>query len=189
MGDIAFYGALIGAGAAAAVGAYLLVRRYYHVGAIRMGDRQVPITAGDRLWLARMVLGETGGRDRQAAAATLWALATRLMTLPAFRSMTSFTQLIRAFSTPVKTGCPINPSYCQRISATSWEAMPELVRVAVDDFIAGELPNPIPDYNNWAADWAIGSSSMSRSQLPPRSVGGNTFVRDPQSISGDVRIV
>jgi hypothetical protein len=63
------------------------------------------------------------------------------------------------------------------------------VRRLVDLFVAGRLANPIPGYNNFAARGSISSRSLSSSTLPPTTIGGNTFIRDPNSEFGEARVV
>jgi hypothetical protein len=204
------------AGISAIYGVYRLVNYPFPLwgGNLVIGGRRYHMTNTDRLWMGRMVVGEVGeqGWDdpsqldlrRRAAAAVLWSVATRHMTKPAFRDW-SFTQTMRAFSQPINpiwasptaSGCISSPSACTPsrlerrfvITRTPWYALPAGVRAAVDDFFRGALPNPVPGYNNFAAQASISASARAQSTLPPTTVGGNTFVRDPGSDAGEVRVV
>jgi hypothetical protein len=188
-------------------------------GTLEMNGRRYRFTAADRLWMGRMVIGEAGegGWDspeqieerKRAGAAVLWSVATRHMTKPAFSGW-SFTRTMRAFSQPINpiwatpTSCSNGRGCCGSVTGACspsrirrrfeirnkpWLALPAEVRGLVDAFVAGRVPNPIPGYNNFAARRAISSSSLSSSTLPPQTIGGNTFIRDPGSASGDVRVV
>ena len=177
------------AGVAVVAGSYLGYRYLYPVGAVEFQGRRYRFTSEDKLWMARMVTGESGTSNMTAGAAVLWSVATRWVTNPRFQQM-SFTQLMRNFSTPVMFNCRSgSASYCQRTSAIPWSNIDPRVRNLVEQFIRGRVPNPIPGYNNFAASWAIGSRSMASSELPPQDVGGNMFIRDPGSLPGRVGIV
>jgi hypothetical protein len=185
----------------------------------RLNGHYYSFTTKDRLWLGRMVIGEAGesGWDSPSrledGAAVLWSVLTRHMTLPAFRGK-SLTKTIRAFAQPLNPiwaspwGCTwLSSSWrgccgafwgsCSlsrlqrraRVRYTTWYGLPSQVRELVDGFVRGTVPNPIPGYNNFAAAGAISSSARARSELPAVTIGGNTFVRDPGSASGNVRIV
>jgi hypothetical protein len=160
---------------------------------------------------------DTLEQKKRAGAAVLWSVATRHMTLPSLFRSGSFTTTMRAFSQPINPiwaspaacrngrGCcgsvtgscgsvtgSCSPTKLQRrlrIRTKPWLALPLHVRVLVDNFVAGRVRNPIPGYNNFAARGAISSRSLSSSTLPPQTIGGNTFVRDPGSASGEVRVV
>jgi len=186
--DTIVYGGLGLAAVSVAVGTYFLVRRYFAVGAVEFQGRQYHFNDEDRLWMARMAYGEAGN-NTEGAEAVLWAVASRWVTKPRFQSM-SFTQLMRAFSTPVMVGCRSgSASYCHRISSLGWDEIPAGIRDTVDRFMAGRVRNPVPGYNNFAADWALSQSARANSELPAVNVGGNIFLRDPGSLTGRVRIV
>lgn len=201
---------LFGAGVVAgAVGGYFLVRRYFARGEVLFQGRTYPITGEDKVWMGRMVIGEAGrsGWENPSklidGAAVLWSVATRWVTRPEFQSW-SFTRLMRAFSQPINpiwetaqsSGCQRRPSMCTsthlsrraQIRSTSWSALPPQVQDLVDRFIKGRVTNPVPGYNNFAAAGHISSSKLASSELPPMTVGGNTFIRDPGSLVGNVRI-
>jgi len=184
--------ALVGiASTLVAVGGYLLVRRVLHRGEIAFGGWRYPISDSDKVWMARMALGEAGScsSDKRPCAAVLWSVVSRWMTLPQYRRW-SFEQLMRNFSTPVMYNCRRgDAAYCQRISSKSWEQIPLTVRTIVEEFVDGRLPNPVSGYNNFAAERAIASSSLRASELPPINVGGNVFIRDPGTEPGTVSIV
>jgi hypothetical protein len=155
---------------------------------------------------------ENPGKLRDGAA-VLWAVASRHMSKPVLRSSGSLTKTIRAFAQPVNPiwagpwGCTwLSRSWrgccgsfwgaCSlsrlerraRVRHTTWYGLPPQVRELVDGFVRGTVPNPVPGYNNFAAAGSISSSARSRSTLPAVTIGGNTFVRDPGSTAGDVRI-
>lgn len=197
---------------AAGYGAYRMVNYPFPLwgGNLELNGRHYRMTNTDRLWMGRMVIGEAGesGWDspskRRAGAAVLWSVATRHMTKPAFRDW-SFTKTMRAFSqpinpiwaNPVATGCLRSPGACTpsrlrrrfTITRTPWYRLPTGVRQLVDEFFRGQLQNPIPGYNNFAASGSISASARAQSTLSPTAIGGNTFVRDQGSVSGDVRVV
>lgn len=150
------------------------------------GDVRYRLTSEDRLWLGRAVLGETGGADRTAAAAVLWALAQNFMLVigsggarPRFASMTA---MARAYCQPINPAwsvageghCLDRPEACTeaklsrraRVQSTSWSALPEATRSAVEAFFAGTLPNPVPGATDWSGAFWAGAT---------RQVGGNWF--------------
>ena len=203
--NVLFYGLLSGAGLAAVVGTYLLVKRYAVVGAVEFQGVQYPLTEEDKLWMARMVVGETGNSPSQEdGAAVLWSVVTRWRTKAAFSDI-SLIQLMKAFSQPINpiwaslngSGCQRSPSRCTpahlarraRITNMPWSSIPQVVRDLVESFAQGRVSNPIPGYNNFAAAGAISGSSLTSSELPPVTLGGNTFIRDSGSLQGEVRIV
>src|SRR5690606_827334 len=94
-------------------GGYYLVRRYFPIGAVEFQGRQWPFHDEDKVWAARMVVGESGvDASREEAAAVLWSVASRWVTKPAFQGMT-YTQVIRGFSQPV------NPIWASNAACTS----------------------------------------------------------------------
>jgi hypothetical protein len=180
--------ALVGGGLSLLVGGYFLYQYFFPVGAIEFSGRRWRIDPTDKIWLARMAFGEAG-ENIQGAAAVLWSVASRWVTKPVFQNMT-FVELMRNFSTPVMFNCRSgDASYCQRISNLSWGEIPLEITELVEAFVKGRVSNPVSGYNNFAAQRAIRSSSLAASELPPITVGGNTFIRDPGTISGEVRIV
>jgi hypothetical protein len=160
--------------------------------------------------------GESGWENPsklQDGAAVLWAVATRHMTKSTLRGSGSLTKTIRAFAQPVNPiwaapwGCTWFSSSWRgccgslwgacslrrlqrraRVRYTTWYGLPPQVRELVDGFIRGSVPNPIPGYNNFAAASAISGRARASSTLPAVTIGGNTFVRDPGSEAGSVRI-
>ena len=149
------------------------------------------ITSSDRLWLGRMLLGETGGRGGQVGAAVVWALAQNYMLVigagsarPRFSSLSA---LVQAYAQPVNpqwadpssSKCRDHPEACtadrierrQRYRATSWSAIPAEAREVVDSFIAGTLTNPVPGLTDWHANRWDGARM---------NVGGNWFGVSPR---------
>jgi hypothetical protein len=212
-----FKAVLLTAAAVSAVyGAYRLVTYPFPLwgGTIELNGNRYRMTNTDRLWMGRMVIGEAGesGWDdpaqaqskRREGAAVLWSVATRHMTKPSFRGW-SFTRTMRAFSQPINPiwasplaeGCLRSPSACTptrlerrfRITRAPWYSLPAGARQLVDEFFRGQVENPIPGYNNFAGRGSISASARAQSTLPPRNIGGNTFVRDRGSAEGEVRIV
>jgi hypothetical protein len=201
------------AGISALYGAYRLVMYPFPLwgAAIELNGNRYRMTNTDRLWMGRMVVGEAGesGWDdpataaakRRAGAAVLWSVATRHMTKPSFRGWT-LTQTMRAFSQPINPiwasplaeGCLRSPSACTpsrlerrlRITNAPWFSLPAGVRSLVNDFFRGNVENPVPGYNNFAGVGSIRSSAIAQSTLPATTIGGNTFLRDPGSIGGEV---
>lgn len=194
------YGVIGVASAAGVVGLYFAYRRLFPVGAVQFQGRRWSFHDDDKIWMGRMILGECG-EDAIGGDAVLWSVASRWVTKPVFQDKT-FTQVIRAFSQPVNPlwadpnsgRCLERPAACsdaairrrQAITNTSWAALPSNIRQLVQDFVGGRTRNPISGYNNFAA---AGSSSFTNTELTPVTVGGNTFIRDPGSLSGEVRIV
>jgi hypothetical protein len=200
--DALFYGLLATGGLAASVAVYFLVRRYAVVGAVEFQGQRWPITDEDKLWLGRLVIGESGlNATRQEGAAVLWSIAQRRATLPGMQGR-RFVDVIRGFSQPLSPlwddpnadRCLQYPEHCTAsrierrrvVSSTSWSALPAQVRQLVEDFVGGRVPNPIPGYNNFAT---VELASRRQSELPLVAVGGNGFIRDPGSLQGEVRIV
>lgn len=199
--EVAVIAAVTIASLVAAFGVYLLVRRYYPVGAVEFQGRRWSFHETDKVWAARMVVGESGTSNMQAGAAVLWAVAQRWVTKPQFQGM-SFTSVMRAFSQPINpiwsspsgSGCQQRPDMCSqtalsnraRIQSTPWSSIPMSVQQLVEEFFSGRVANPIPGYNNFAASWATSGGS---SELPAVAIGGNTFMRDPGSLPGEVRVV
>ena len=202
--DLLFFGLLTVGGITTAVGVYLLIKRYFPLGKVSFNGQERTLTEEDKLWAARMVVGETGGDDPQSNAAVLWSVLTRWLTKPSLQGM-SWAQVMRAFSQPINPqwadasapGCTRQPSACtetnlarrRQITSMPWSSIPQSVRDQVEAFARGRVANPIPGLNNFAAAGAIGGSQLSSSELPPRTIGGNTFIRDPGSLQGEVRFV
>jgi hypothetical protein len=199
------YGLIFGAAAVpAGIGIYYLVRWYFPVGKVDFQGRRWSFTEDDKLWMGRMLVGETGGESRSAMAAVAWSVITRWVTKPVFQDM-SLTQVMRAFSQPINpkwadmgaAGCQRSPGMCseqalarrRRITNMSWSEMPSATTSFVEAFARGHIADPTPGYNNFAAAGSISSSTLSSSELPPITIGGNTFIRDPGSLQGKVRIV
>ncbi len=115
------------------------------------------ITERDKLWAARMLVGEGGGT--QDPPAVLWTM-TQLLAL---RHGRSFTDLIRAYSQPINPRWLDDGQFCRpggrnagteacsstriarrrRIQALSWEQIPAELRQVVERWAAGTLPNPV----------------------------------------------
>jgi hypothetical protein len=124
------------------------------------GGVSVPLTEEDRLWTGRMIVGETGGNNREAAAAVTWAIAQNLMLIVgtgnARPRFSSFTNVLRAYAQPINPrwedrGTEAQIARRARIRSLSWSALPEATQQAVDDFFAGRLENPVPDMVDFAA--------------------------------------
>ena len=147
---------------------------------------------------------------KRAGAAVLWSVATRHMSIPVLFRSGSYTKTMRAFSQPINpiwespTACRNGRGCCGSVTGSCsprrlrrrleirtkpWLALPVEVRGLVDLFVAGRLANPIPGYNNFAARGSISSGSLSSSTLPPTTIGGNTFIRDPHAQPGEARVV
>lgn len=144
------------------------------------------LTAADRLWLGRALVGETGGNDRRAAAAVAWSMINRFMLKNRRPNGTmkwsSFTNLLRAYcqplnpawSTPGQGKCAQRPDMCtdrhiQRRRATqamSWDSLPYVTRRAVEDFSSGMLENPVGGAVDFAAYRFNGATV---------NIGGNWF--------------
>lgn len=136
-------------------------------------DRTYQITATDRLWLARALLGEVAesGWESEArrigGAAVLWALVQGYL-YRGHRNYGSLTSFARGYCQPINPRwmvpgvdkCLVQPSACtpdriarrQRLSAKSWESMPQQVRWLVEAWARGEVPNPVPGLTDWHAN-------------------------------------
>jgi hypothetical protein len=138
------------------------------------GGVSYSITPTDRLWLKRMVVGESGDfPSRQSAGAALWAMANYHMlvegpggTRPKFSTLTG---LLRAYSQPINplwasvgtTKCQQHPGSCtpahiaRRARVTGQTTFSSAIEGAVSDFLAGRLPNPVPGLVDWrAGNWS-----------------------------------
>jgi len=114
--------ALVGFGILGAGGISYILYRFINYGTVFGGrgkisfnDFEYTVTADDRLWMGRMLIGETGesgwdSRDpaeqeakRQAGVAVLYSVAERFASNPSLRSNTgnTFTGVMRAFSQPI----------------------------------------------------------------------------------------
>jgi hypothetical protein len=132
-------------------------------------ERLLPLTERDRLWMGRMLYGEVGTAGRKAYSLVLWTVAQRLWYLPAFRNVDSFTDFMRRFSQPINPGfldprgrlCQKFRRSCgpaliarrQRIQSMTWNELPEELRRAVDDFLAGRLENLAPQSIDFARSY------------------------------------
>jgi hypothetical protein len=202
--EVLMYSAIGVASVAVIASGYFLYRKLFPVGAVQFQGRKWHFHDEDKVWAGRMIVGESGtDATRNEAAAVLWSVAARWVTKPAFQGMT-YTQVIRGFSQPVNPiwasndqcnssgrGCCGNCTSAQLsrrayITSLPWTSIPASIRGYVEDFMRGALSNPIPQYNNFAA---AGYVSGSNSELEPVTIGGNTFIRDPGSLPGEVRIV
>jgi len=155
------------------------------------GSTAVSLTPTDKLWLGRAVLGETGGTDRRANAAVIWALAQNLMLIIGSRDsrprFSSFTALIRAYAQPVNPSwavagegkCILHPGSCTpaRIArraataSTLYADLPAATRETVGAFFNGTLANPVPGATDWHASHFEGATVQ---------VGGNWFGVSPR---------
>ena len=133
-------------------------RVYVQGGALHgpVGD-PIPLTNADKLWLARAIVGESGGTNRRAAAAVTWAMAQNLMLVGSSPPrMSTFTGIIRAYSQPVNPiwenrGTAAQQARRARIRTLGWSSIPQTTRSVVDDFWAGTLENPVPEMVDFAA--------------------------------------
>ena len=148
------------------------------------------MTEDDKLWLARAVWGESGERGGVPGAAVAWAMAQYMALVigrggrrPAFASMTT---MLQSYCQPINprwasmsaSGCRDRPAHCterhlarrRQITNASWNEIPARVRQLVQDFVAGQVANPVPGAVDWAAqDWS------SRAAGPLTNVQGNYF--------------
>lgn len=151
----------------------------------RMTGSAFPMTAEDRLWLGRALVGETGGTDRRAAAAVAWAMANRYRQKAARAGWRSFTAMLRMYCQPINPkwesleseGCRRNPAACTpaklarraSIRGLAWEQLPAVTQQAVTDLADGRLENPVGDRNTFLAYAFTGADLQ---------IGGNWFGRD-----------
>lgn len=158
--------------------------RVYVAGGVLHGPVGNPttLTDEDMLWLGRAIVGETGGRNAEWAAAVAWALAQNMKLVRRTSPFTTFTGIVRAYCQPVNpiwasasaAGCQRSPQACteahllrrQQISSMTWGALPEATRNAVTAFRAGTLANPVPGAVDWHANHFQGATT---------EIGGNWF--------------
>jgi hypothetical protein len=158
--------------------------RVYVQGGMLHGPVSSPVqlTDTDKLWLARALVGETGGRDRRAMAAVTWAMAQNLMLVGANPPRYStFTGLIRAYSQPVNPrweneGTAVQIARRRSIRTMTWAQIPSTARQVVDDFWAGTLENPIGTPGAELVDFAAAGHFTPTG--PSVDIGGNVFVRN-----------
>ncbi len=117
---------------------------------------KIPLSEADRLWLARMVVGEegtTGGdlylRALTVASSMLRRLAFTAATAPWGPSLTNLllgspTGAYAGYSEPIRyasrsTGTPQQQARRAEIRALRWAAIPEPIRRAVDDLFSGRI--------------------------------------------------
>jgi hypothetical protein len=170
------------AGAGAALGALLLLRRApgagVVAGGIRIaagrllgpGTRTYTITQDDLLWLARCVVGEAGSSPSdQSGGAILWALAQNFLLVDRSTPLLSLAETARAYShllrQPTAAWCQSHPQLCdstraairQRLQTMAWSQVPATVRSLVERWAAGNVANPVPGMTDWASvPWAGG---------------------------------
>lgn len=139
-------------------------------GVIYKGDEPFyQITDDDKLWLARMMVGESGDwTDRKAQ---LWTIAQRFV-LRNKRYESTLTQLVQNFSQPVNPRWTRDGSYCRpggKHAGTDGCAETRLRRremlrrdhwqpsqlqqelQLVEEWAAGHVPNPVPKSVDWHA--------------------------------------
>lgn len=146
-------------------------------------------TDEDKLWLGRAVLGEAG-ESQQGGAAVCWAMITNYLTSgprggTRFHLFPTFWRLLRAYCQPINPAwmdpagakCRRQPAACtarhiarrQDMSTRPWDRLPSSVRVLVESFLAGTLPNPVPGATGW---------NMRRWAPDNIEVDGNFFGRE-----------
>jgi hypothetical protein len=151
----------------------------------RMTGSAFPMTAEDRLWLGRALVGETGGEDRRAAAAVAWSMANRYRQKAARAGWPTFTVLLRNYCQPINpkweslasSGCVRRPDMCtqaqllRRASMRNlqWDQLPPVTKQVVADLSEGRLENPVGDRNTFAAN---------RTSALDLNIGGNWFGKD-----------
>ena len=126
-------------------------------------------TDEDRLWLARMLFGESGTNEAEWGA-NLWALAQRFVDRRRQNLERTMVELVTQFSQPINPDWYRNGSQCAIGSANadddgcSESAMQRRDRLrqyhwqpaqltqellTIDKFLRGEIPNPVPGATNW----------------------------------------
>jgi len=146
-----------------------------------VGD-PIPLTDSDMLWLGRAIVGETGGRNAEWAAAVAWALAQNMKLIRRAHVFTTFTGVVRAYCQPVNSkwltpdaeGCQRSPQMCterhlarrQGYVRMTWDDLPTATQQVVTAFRAGTLPNPVPGAVDWHANHFEGATV---------DIGGNWF--------------
>jgi uncharacterized protein YcbK (DUF882 family) len=142
-------------------------------------------TAGDALWIARMITGEAGGRDNKDNEAVIWAMFNRYAFFT-HKYYATFTQFIRAYSTPlqpylrncntvrhhmkgsrfVRLDGTLNNRKCPdlpkgqlkrhlRLQRTPWNQLPAGARALAERAVKGALPNPICTASEFASTYII----------------------------------
>lgn len=174
----------------------------------KSGDKEYVIRYEDRIWLGRMIAGETTGvPSQQEMQAILWALMNRFMLVPAQRSKKTLVEMIRSFSQPVNPrwdGIPDNqegqdfcapggryegtehcaPARLKRREETTnlrWEELHPTIRDAVLRFEQGNLPYPHKAGSQRLTNWA--SYKGVEDKFPwGVNIGGNWFFEDKAAI-------
>ena len=157
-------------------------RVYVRSGRLYGPGRSIALTDLDMLWLARALVGETGGHDERAMSAVVWALAQNCMLVARPTPFTTLTACVRAYSQPVNADwanpssakCLRSPDVCsaariarrREIQAMSWLQIPAEAKVVVGRFLRGTLDNPVPGAVDFAAYRFPGGTV---------NVGGNWF--------------
>jgi hypothetical protein len=164
------------------------------------------ITDKEKLWLARMLVGEGGkGCSRKKARWLLWAIMNRWMLWPGRRFYRTFIALMRAFSQPINprwmTGGDLARKYIGRSAASAgrlrrraricrmtWHDMPNEIRTAVNDFADGNLRRPeLPLGRDRISNWA----SLPKTPIKnPQGFDVNCdwFFEDKNLIQGVVKV-
>jgi len=162
---------------------------------ITAGNWSYILTDEDKLWAARMSQFEGGN-----PAATLWTMTQAYARAPIHARYPSFTKFIQSYSQPINpiwalggSRCPTassdpsSPCYSARIANRARAAsMPfsgasAAVQAAVNAWMAGTLPNPVPK----AVDFADGTVGQHFVDNHPGAYvvlrAGNLYIATPES--------
>lgn len=172
--------------------------------------RELSIREEDKIWLARMCVGEGGFKcSREHASAMMWAMVNRYL-LHKWRDKWAddFIKFLQAFSQPInprwrkggdlalknankRSGSRAALRRREKICALLPDDIPETVWNAVDDFAIGCLPLPAavtaldrPRISNWAA----ALKSIQKKYPQGIEIQGNWFLEDDELESGNVVI-
>jgi hypothetical protein len=132
-----------------------------------------PVSAGDRLWLGRVLQVEVGVRFEAAELpATAWTLTQGWAAARSHRPRLTFSSYLTGYSAACSRAWATGGvRHSDRISprATScrsrpWERLRPSVRRFVDDFLAGRIPNLFP---GWIHALAAGFERWAAPDLGP----------------------
>jgi|GEM_PF-5027341 len=148
-------------------------------GVIKGPRSEYRLTDVDKLWLARALLGEVSesaarwqdSETKRGGAAVCWAMAQNFSLIrgpgDAVPRYSSFTLLLKAYCQPINPKwassrtqkCREHPAACterhltrrRRVSTATLASMPAGLLDLVDQWVAGQIVNPIPGMTDWHA--------------------------------------
>lgn len=171
--------------------------------------RECKISDNDKIWMARMCLGE-GGRNCSTAKASamLWAIMNRWHLWDRAQRYPSYVELMRAFSQPINPRWRAGGDLAERwkgsrfatparlarrawVSSRPWDKIPERIREAVSDFADGVLfpPDILTTINrSRITNWASLKSTPKKFPWGV-DIDGDWFFEDDRIADGIARVV